>query len=607
MLFVNAQPTYHFYYYTIFIHILQIQPFISFRSLYIIVLFARALCLFALLHIPNISPILILSMDNLAGELKNILQGDVEDSQSARTHASCDASIFEVMPRVVVFPKHAEDVQALVSFVNANRDHHLSLTARSAGTCMSGGPLNESIIIDFTRFFTHFHGITGSRATVEPGVYYRDFEKQTLQQNLLLPSYTASRDLCTVGGMVANNSGGEKSLRYGKTARYVKELSVVLADGNQYQIRPLTADELAQKKRLSSFEGDIYRGMHALITEHHDLIQSARPPVSKNSAGYALWDIWNRDTNLFDLTQLFVGSQGTLGLTTNITFSLIEPKKHSKLLIIFLRDLAPLADIVNTVLQFDPESFESYDDQTLALAVKFFPSMVRLMGTSHLLKLGMQFLPEFWMTLTGGVPKLVLMAEFTGDSEQEVDDLLRRAHEAIRPYHVPTRVTSSEQEAQKYWTIRRQSFQLLRSKIKDRHTAPFIDDMVVRAADLPQFLPRLNTILKEYNLTYTIAGHVGNGNFHIIPLMNLADPAQRDIIFELSERVYGLVFEFHGSITGEHNDGLIRTPYLQRQFGPLVYDLFRRTKTLFDPHGIFNPGKKIGATVAYAKSHIKVE
>jgi FAD/FMN-containing dehydrogenase len=131
--------------------------------------------------------------------------------------------------------------------------------------------------------------------------------------------------------------------------------------------------------------------------------------------------------------------------------------------------------------------------------------------------------------------------------------------------------------------------------------------MVVHAADLPQFLPRLNAILQEYNLTYTIAGHVGNGNFHIIPLMNLADPAQRDIIFELSQRVYTLVFEFHGSITGEHNDGLIRTPYLQRQFGPLVYDLFRRTKTLFDPHNIFNPGKKIGATIDYAKAHIKLE
>ncbi len=544
-------------------------------------------------------------MSTLAEELRSILTGEVEDSETTLANASRDASIFKVTPQVVVFPQTVEDVKALVTFVTSSRDKKLSLTARSAGTDMSGGPLNDSIIVDFTRHFSHMGEVGADFATTEPGVFYRDFEKATLEHDLLLPSYTASREICTVGGMVANNSGGEKSLRYGKTTSYVRKLRAVLSDGNEYEFGALTATELEAKKKISGFEGALYRNMYSLIESNYDLIQAARPTVHKNSAGYALWDVWDKKAGTFDLSKVIAGAQGTLCLNTHITFSLIHPKKHSKLLVIFLHDLAPLAKIITTVLRYNPESFESYDDQTLKLAIRYFPSFLSLLGASNIFSLGLQFLPELWMTVTGGLPKLVLMAEFTGDSEDEVDTALMAAHAALLPFHLKTRVTRSEQEAKKYWTIRRESFNLLRHKIKDKHTAPFIDDISVSAEKLPEFLPRLNTILSQYKLTYTIAGHIGDGNFHIIPLMDLADPKERDIIFELAEKVYKLVFEFKGSITGEHNDGIIRSPYLQQQYGPIIYKLFGETKRIFDPTGIFNPRKKIGATIEYARDHIE--
>lgn len=212
------------------------------------------------------------------------------------------------------------------------------------------------------------------------------------------------------------------------------------------------------------------------------------------------------------------------------------------------------------------------------------------------------------MSLSGGMPKLVLIAEFTGDSQEEVNEkasLLKREVES--KFQIKSRVCKSEAEVQKYWTIRRESFALLRQHVSGKHTAPFIDDICVRPEKMPEFLPKLNEILKKYEnkMIYTIAGHAGNGNFHIIPLMNLADELQRAIIPKLSEEVYDLVVKFGGTITAEHNDGLIRTPYLEKQFGPEVIKLFAEVKNIFDPLNIFNPRKKVGGDLKYALDHIK--
>ena len=469
---------------------------------------------------------------------------------------------------------------------------------------MTGGPLGESIVVEFTKYFNHIKKIGDNYALTEPGVFYRDFEKETLKHNLLLPSYPASREICAVGGMAANNAGGEKTLAYGKTEKYIEELKVVLSDGNEYQFSPLTKSELEEKIKLQNFEGEIYRKIYKLAEDNYDAIKKAKPEVSKNSAGYLLWDVWDR--NIFDLTKLFVGSQGTLGIITEIKFKLVKPKTHSKLLVIFLKDIKPLAEIVSKVLKHRPESFESYDDNTLKLVIRFLPEFVELLRAKNIFSLAWQFLPEFWTILTSGFPKLILLAEFTGDSIAEVDEKIEAAKTDLQSLKIKMRATRNEKEARKYWVMRRESFNLLRHHIRGLRTAPFIDDFVVKPEKLPEFLPKLNQILSEYSLIYTVAGHVGDGNFHIIPLMNLADPKSRKIIPELSEKVYRLVLDFGGSITSEHNDGLIRGSYLKAMYGDKIYKLFKEVKNIFDPNNIFNPGKKVDANMEYALSHLDV-
>ncbi len=539
----------------------------------------------------------------LKEELSKRIQGEVHDDAAALDHDSRDASIFEIRPSVIVAPKDVADVGAIVSYVASHHDKSLSITPRAAGTDMTGGAIGESIVMEMTPHLNAIKEVGDDYAVVAPGVFYRDFEKATLAHTLLLPSYPASRELCTVGGMVANNSGGEKSLRYGKTERFVAGLKVVLRDGKEYTLAPLSRLQLDLKMAQDDFEGEIYRRVYEIVEKNYDLVQRAKPNVTKNSAGYNVWSVWDRET--FDLSKLFVGSQGTLGVITEIRFRLVKPEPHSKLLVMFLRDFSLLAGLARAIGECKPESFESYDDNTLKITLRYLGDLTKQMGGKNIFQLAWRFLPEAWMAVTGGIPKLVLLAEFTGASEAEVDAKLAQAKSAVAPFNIRSRITKTEEEAKKYWTIRRESFNVLRKRIKKLRTAPFIDDFCVRPSDLPKFLPELYEILDQYDLLFTIAGHVGDGNFHIIPLMDLANVKTKQIIEELAKKVYALVFKYGGSMTGEHNDGLIRGPYLEQMFGAEVFAVFKEIKKIFDPDGIFNPGKKVDASLPYAMAHIK--
>ncbi len=532
-------------------------------------------------------------------------KGESDHSRPTREKYSEDTSIFKIMPKLVVFPKDVADLYTLIHYVHTRRGE-LSLTARSAGTDMSGGPLTDSIVVDFLSHFNRIVHVDSHTAVVQPGVFYRDFEKETLKHDALMPSYTASRDLNTVGGMVANNSAGEKSLTFGKTDRYVRSLKVILQDGIEYEFRKITRTELEAKKTQHNYEGEIYRRVEALIHAHKDAIEAARPQVSKNSAGYAIWNVWDPIADTFDMTKLFVGSQGTLGFVTEITFDLVRPQPASRMLVLFLRPkhLPLLGKIVNAVLQYAPESFESYDDKTFNVMLRVFPKLFRRLGGNPFTLVG-DFWPEIKLVMSGGIPKLVLMAEFTAETEAAAAAKAEAAAAAATVFDVPHRVTQRQEEAKKFWTIRRESFNLLRQNVRGKHTAPFIDDFVVRPEYLPEFMPKLYALLDEYSLVYTVAGHVGDGNFHIIPLMDFSRPDFTDVVSELSDRVYTLVAQYHGSITGEHNDGLIRTPYLYKMFSHEVLDVFSEIKEIFDPHRIFNPHKKVDPLPEMIRTSVK--
>lgn len=544
---------------------------------------------------------------DLKTELSKIFKGEVEADDATRETYSHDASLFELKPEVVAFPKDADDVKAAVRFVSENKAAHpeLSITPRSRGTDMSGAAIGESVLLDVSKHMNQLFEMDATGARVQPGMLFKDFDLETEKYNAILPSYPASRDLASVGGMANNNSGGEKSLEYGKTDNFVTELKVVLSDGNEYVVKPLNRDELNAKMEQDDFEGDLYRRTFELLDKHYDEIQAAAPKVTKDSTGYHLWNVWNRETGVFDLTKLFVGAQGTLGITTEVSFRLVPRAPHSGTLVCYMKDTSRLGDVIPAVLAHKPATFESFDDNTLWLSFKFFFLFIAKLGLWTWIKTALQLLPDGLM-LVKGVPKLILLIEFTGQTPEEVKKKIRDARLDLRRFGF-TYMEENETEAKsrKFWLMRRESFNLLRKKVKDKHTAPFIDDFVVPPEHLTEFLPQLNAIIKKYKLFATVAGHMGDGNFHVIPLMKIEDPAERAKFEPAMKEVNTLVIQYGGSVSGEHNDGLIRGPWLEQMYSPNVLGYMKEIKALYDPQTIFNPKKKTDATWEFSFAHIR--
>jgi FAD/FMN-containing dehydrogenase len=239
------------------------------------------------------------------------------------------------------------------------------------------------------------------------------------------------------------------------------------------------------------------------------------------------------------------------------------------------------------------------------LAIKFFPYFRKTLGWGGLIKLAFQLLPD-GLILMRGIPKMVLLVEYTADKPGEVKQKIHSLKQTLEPYKLQAmEEDETEAKAWKFRIMRRESFNLLRKKVHDKHTAPFIDDFVVPPEHLEEFLPKLRRIIKKYHLMATVAGHMGDGNFHVIPLMKIEDPRERRKLEPAMKEVNELVLSYGGSISGEHNDGMIRGPWLEKMYGKEILDLFKQTKKIFDPHNIFNPHKKTDADWDYSMSHIR--
>jgi len=537
-------------------------------------------------------------------DIAKFFKGEIFEDQETLEAYSRDASLFRVRPKMVVFPNDSSDLMALTAYVSKRKsdDPTLSITIRAAGSCMSGGPINDSIVADVTKHMNAIGEIEASGTRVEPGVFYRDFEKKALENSLEMPAYPASKDLAAVGGMIGNNCGGEKTLRYGKMEKFVASSKYIFADGREYEVKPLTKSELQTKINQNDFEGEIYKKVFEIVKENESALKKAKPKVTKNSSGYFLWNVW--DGEIFDLNRLLTGAQGTLGIMTEARLKLEPIKTHHDMIVLFFRSWDELPGAVNAILPFKPESLETFDEETLKLGIRFMPEIAVKTGRGVLSFL-MQFLPEALIGLRMlGLPKLVVLVEIAEEEELMVKEKVSKIKNELNKIGVIHRVIEKDSEEEKFWVVRRESFALLRKHVNGKRTVPLVEDFCIPADSMPAFLPRAKKILLEHGIDVNIAGHAGDGNFHIIPLMNLKDEKERAKLLPVAEAFYTLISEFNGANSGEHNDGIVRTPYLGKMYSPEIMELFKKTKQIFDPKGIFNPNKKIGTTFEYWESHL---
>ncbi len=532
-------------------------------------------------------------------------------SLDTRTRYATDESVFAVMPELIVFPKDTAQVQTIVRTVGElnQQGNAFSLTPRAAGTGLSGGSLNDSVIIDTAKYLSGFDELLilpdgTARIAARPGAFFRDFDAYTKKHGFFLPPYPSSRDICTVGGMVANNAAGPDSLKYGHTAQYVAELEVVLHDGWAYTLKPLQFDELCDAIRQDNALGAVYRDVWMRIENSLDILQAGKPESSKNSSGYAIWDVLKADSiesfktgqGTFSLIPLFAGSQGTLGIITNIVFSVIPETEVSDLLVVPIQHIESIGEGIQTLLEHNPRNIEIFDDRTYKLArsnLSFFKTQFYAQSFTQY----MRFLFHFWMnelfSFKQRTPSFVLLVTFDGVTKVQANKELKAAYmhmhaEGRRAWYV-----RSAGRTEMFWKIRFASYSLAKLGKENRRPAAFLEDMIIPPRFLPEFLAELTETLRTYDAEYAMHGHGGNGHFHFYPLLDFTNPETPRKIKQMADDCFALARRYKGNICGEHNDGIIRTPYLSQLFTQDMLATFVAIEHAFDPNDIFNPGKKV--------------
>jgi len=535
-------------------------------------------------------------MSKVAHYLQEHLLGEVLTSADVRRYFSTDTSVLTLAPAMVVYPRNEADVRKTARFAwqLAERGRIIPITARGAGTDQGGAALGAGIMMAFPAHMNRlleFDDKTGT-VIVEPGVNYGKVQQTLKTHGRFLPPFPASFEYSTIGGAVANNASGEKSFKYGSTRDYIKGLRVVLANGEVIETRRLTKKELSKKLGLTSFEGEMYRALDALLEEGADQIAAMDPDVTKNSAGYCLSQVRQKDGS-FDLTPLFVGSQGTLGIVTEVMLA-TEPFNPNAALLMAQFDSvaqAQLAVLELRNLSDMPSAIEMVDDQLLGLVDKLNPNQLKDMVTKPF-------------------PKVLMFIEFD-NPERAQKKILKKAQKTLERFTTSTQLVTDIAEQERYWSVRHSSAIVVAHGEGNVKAVPIIEDGVVPPEQFAAYLEGVYKIFSRNHLQAAVWGHAGDANLHMQPFLDLSQIGDRQTAFRVIDDYYNLVMSLGGSTSGEHGDGRLRAPYLPKLYGPEIYDIFQKVKRIFDPYNILNPGVKIDVTLDSVKrmlrSHYTIE
>ncbi|MEX0748790.1 MAG: FAD-binding oxidoreductase [Candidatus Saccharimonadales bacterium] len=517
-------------------------------------------------------------MSNLADHLRKHLRGEVLDAKPAIDYFSTDSSIFKVQPRAIIYPRNVTDLRKIAKFSSqlAERGKKLPITARGKGTDQSGGAIGDGLMVVLPAHMNKLIDLDRESVTVQPGMLYGDLQRTLFSHRRYLPPYPSSIEYSTLGGAVANNARGEKSLKYGSTADYIQELEVVLSNGDVIRTRPLSKRELSRKMGQSDFEGEIYRKIDGLLADNAEQIEAARINVSKNSAGYALWDVRQPDGGV-DLSRLIAGSQGTLGMVSEITFRTEAYNPDTHLMAIFFDEVVQAGQAVELLTQLAPSAMEVVDHYLLDFLRRHQPD--QLSGI-----------------VEGELPKLVFLVEFDDEKATTRKRKVKKAQKLLQDIAREIKVCTDYEDQEDLWKIRRSAAALIWQDKGKKKALPIIEDGVVPADKLTEFLEKSYQLFGRYKLEIAVWGHAGNGNLHMQPFLDLDNSGDRQTVIKLMDEFYAMVAEMGGSTSGEHNDGRLRAPYLKELYGDEIYALFNEVKQLFDPQGILNPGVKLGVT-----------
>ena len=489
--------------------------------------------------------------------------GKVRTDEGSRHTYSTDASPCAVEPRAVAFATSEADVLAVLQVC---RDLQVPLTPRASGTSLSGAAIGPGVVLDTTRFnrIIRFDPMRPC-VTVQPGILLAELNGYLAERGMRIAPDPGSQDLCRIGGMVGHNASGYRSVKYGQTKDHVLSLRVALVDGTVLDARDVRVDDPEWNlvaKQVPSLER-----VRAEIEVHRKAILSSRRPIRKHSCGYQLATIADSlSRGIFPLAALFVGSEGTLGMVTEVTLRVLPIPLRRVTVLLYLDRFGELGPLVADLLPLKPSAMEAIDGASLDL-------------------IGRE---------VHGVPSgaaAMLLIEF---DEGDLDAIIANVVGPISARYQlsrPAEVAEDPHAQAALWKLRRTVFPTIIQRPGTRKAWGFVEDPIVPRDRVPEFIEFLVGLTRRHSTVAGIYGHIGDGNTHYRPLFDPTDPADFERMRALREDFDDAVLDrFHGAPSGEHGIGRLRAETLPRVWGQEVYEVMRATKRALDPQGLLNPG-----------------
>ena len=519
-------------------------------------------------------------------QLANELDGELYYDQLMRTLYATDASVYKEFPLAVALPKHKGDVQKLIAFANT---HGTSLIPRAAGTSLAGQCVGEGIVVDVSKYMNQIIELNEEESwvKVQPGVIRDELNHYLKPYGLFFGPNTSTANRCMIGGMVGNNSCGTTSIVYGSTRDHVLELEVLLSNGEETTFQTLDPSSYQQKQKSSSLEGQIYHQMHQLLSPKQVQAEIRKEfpksSIDRRNTGYAVDLLIEQQPFAsngadFDFCKLLTGSEGTLAFTTAIKLN-----------------LSPVPDPVDVVACVH---FESIDESLRAVlvAMEYQPSLCELMDKIILDCVKDNIEQQKNRFFVEGDPEGVLMVEFRGkdlaEARGKAEKMIAAMKAAGLGYSYPIVETPKTKQV---WALRKASLGLLANIPGDEKAVACIEDTAVDIQDLPAYIADFTKIMEGFGQRSVYYAHAGAGEIHLRPILDLKKSKDQQMFYDISKASAELVKKYDGSLSGEHGDGRVRAAFIPIMIGEKNYETIKEVKKIWDPKGIFNPGKIVDA------------
>ena len=498
--------------------------------------------------------------------LKNALEGEVRFDAFTRGRYSTDASIYQIMPAGVAFPKSDADVVAALTIA---AEHGVSVIARGAGTSQNGQPIGSGLVLDFSRNMNALVAFDADAQTavVKPGMVLEHLNAHAKKHGLFFPVEPSTQSRCTLGGMTGNNSSGARSLRYGKTVDNVLSMRALFHDGEAFSL-----DAGPVGDNASTRARDLMTRLVGLADEHRADIEAIYPKVQRRVGGYNLDELLPARPNL---SHLLVGSEGTLAVTTEITLKLSPLPKHRAMGVAHFPDFRSAMETTQHLVALDPVAVELVDNNVLVLGADI-PMFRRTLGD-----------------ITRGEPNCLLLVEFAGDTLDDLKRDLKRLDECMSDHGFPNAVVEVMEPARQanVWGVREACLNIMMSMKGDGKPISFIEDCAVPLEHLADYTDAVTAVFEKHGTRGTWYAHASVGCLHVRPILNMKTEEGARKMRAIGEEACELVRKYKGSFSGEHGDGISRSEFVEPMFGSKLTLAFEQVKDGFDPKNHLNPNK----------------